>query len=947
MPVGNCTQAGVVLAGRRERLRCAPALSAVQRPSAGRHCRANSADNGWGVCVCDPGYVYTVAAGAIFGPTNCVRRTDELCGAASDPGTCEPGGTWNSATANCDCDDGYERSDDGRSCECATDDAQQTGYRASVLFPNPQSLFDGLRVGFVNTSSGNLTFRRRDIVTRAQGPVVFARVYDSRIAADADFGPGWRLSLAEELLVDGDAATYVDEAGARHTFAQTGTAWTASPPTPRHAATTLDFADVDGIRVAVLADGATVRTFEQADAAGARYVVTLVRTPARELVLDYDGGRLAAVSHDGGTLFDVERDRDGRIAAVRDDHGRSVRYTYDADGRLETVRDIAGSDWRYLYRDDGLLGGAVDPEGRTYLAAAYDAGGRVARAFGGRLHDYAYAPEGTTVAEDTGEVHALTRNAAGVTTALSSTTGASWSLTLDGANRVSTLTLPERTIGYAYGGHGKVATMTVADSVSGTTRARSYDYDLQGRLVSVSGGGAGANVTYAAGLVRIDEGGEVFEHEVDDRGRVAWVRRGADPEIRVERDSAGDIVAVSQGYRSVLFGRDSLGRIVDATHGDGHAARYFYDDLGSRVLTERDDGSSMAYEYDASGTMTAMEETGRDGTIRQWTATPDAIGRSVYDWSEMPDPGRGPLARPAEMSGSYHLVDRTFPIHRPRQTQFGRGVENDRGTSSERSRIGDWSGDRSARDDRATVLNGDRRPDRRPGYRAAASRATEALGGAPMEAHVRHLDEAHEVAHVARRLLAGAASAAFEVASNPVFQPVEHGAAGSGPSMQPVAGSAAARNCVAPDEIDRIIQEYRNLNRVPLPARSDFVTEHSSAHFDESELNTSDYSHFIPGVMTEIAEAVRTRYNGKVDNDAATDYGIAVSSGYRNPRRSDRVGGVSTSKHQWGKAVDLVPGLLPPGKTESQAMELIERAADEAGYDARNEGDHVHVETNP
>ena len=145
-------------------------------------------------------------------------------------------------------------------------------------------------------------------------------------------------------------------------------------------------------------------------------------------------------------------------------------------------RDIAGSDWRYLYRDDGLLGGAVDPEGRTYLAAAYDAAGRAVRAFGGRLHEYAYAPEGTTVAEATGEVHALTRNDAGTTTALESTTGVSWSLTLDAANRVSTLTLPERTIGYAYGGHGKVATMTVADSVSGTTRAHSYDYDAQGRL---------------------------------------------------------------------------------------------------------------------------------------------------------------------------------------------------------------------------------------------------------------------------------------------------------------------------------------------------------------------------------------------------------------------------------------------------------------------------------
>ena len=266
--------------------------------------------------------------------------------------------------------------------------------------------------------------------------------------------------------------------------------WTASPPTPRHAATTLAFADAGGIRTAVLADGDAVRTFEQADAAGARYVVRLVRTPARELVLVYDGGRLATVSHDGATLFDVERDGDGRIAAVRDDHGRSVHYDYDAAGRLETVRDLAGSAWEYRYGDDGLLAAAVDPEGRTYLAADYDAAGRVVRAYAdGRLHDYAYAADGTTVAAGTGEAHTLTRNAAGVTTALESTTGDSWSLALDAANRVSTLTLPERTIAYAYGGHGKVATMTVADSVSGTTRMRSYDYDAQGRLVAVSGGG--------------------------------------------------------------------------------------------------------------------------------------------------------------------------------------------------------------------------------------------------------------------------------------------------------------------------------------------------------------------------------------------------------------------------------------------------------------------------
>ena len=587
--------------------------------------------------------------------------------------------------------------------------------------------------------------------------MVFARTYDSRIVADDDFGPGWRLSPAEELLIDGDAATYVDEAGAQHAFAWTGMGWTASPPTPRHGATTLQFADVDGIRVAMLADGATVRTFEQADAAGARYVVGLVRTPARELVFDYDGGRLAAVSHGGATLFDVERDRDGRIAAVRDDHGRSVRYAYDSAGRLDTVRDIAGSDWRYRYRDDGLLGGAVDPEGRTYLAADYDAAGRVARAFAdGRLHDYAYAPEGTTVAEDTGEVHTLTRAATGVTTALSSTTGVSWSLTLDGANRVSTLTLPERTIGYAYGGHGRVATMTVADSVSGTTRMHPYDYDAQGRLVSVSGGGADATVTYAAGLVRIDDGGEVFEYEADDRGRVAWVRRGADPEIRVERDGAGDIVEVSQGYRSVRFGRDALGRIVDASFADGSSARYFYDDLGSRRRSEYDRGGSVAYAYDRVGNMTGIETTTSDGTVRPATVPVHTVGpieRATGDGSATLDVEYGRLA-------FHRSGDATAATLRPTgQERVGRRQELREPVPT---------------DAHLTVLFGKRRPAGQPGYRVVVfGYAGRVSNWIPWETVVPKLTDARRMLKAATQLFGVGAVDRFETPPNPIFQPSE------------------------------------------------------------------------------------------------------------------------------------------------------------------------------
>ena len=90
--------------------------------------------------------------------------------------------------------------------------------RVNVLFPNPQTLFDGLPVGFVNVGSGNLTFLRRDLVTRANGPLVLGRVYDSRFQGDGDFGPGWRLSLTEELVIGTDSVAYVDRTGARRRF---------------------------------------------------------------------------------------------------------------------------------------------------------------------------------------------------------------------------------------------------------------------------------------------------------------------------------------------------------------------------------------------------------------------------------------------------------------------------------------------------------------------------------------------------------------------------------------------------------------------------------------------------------------------------------------------------------------------------------------------------------
>lgn len=57
--------------------------------------------------------------------------------------------------------------------------------RVNVLYPNPQSILDGLQVGYVGVRHGNLTFRRRDLVSGPGERAYFSRVYDSRIRGGA------------------------------------------------------------------------------------------------------------------------------------------------------------------------------------------------------------------------------------------------------------------------------------------------------------------------------------------------------------------------------------------------------------------------------------------------------------------------------------------------------------------------------------------------------------------------------------------------------------------------------------------------------------------------------------------------------------------------------------------------------------------------------------------
>jgi len=149
------------------------------------------------------------------------------------------------------------------------------------------------------------------------------------------------------------------------------------------------------------------------------------------------------------------------------------------------------------------------------------------------------------------------------------------------------------------------------------------------------------------------------------------------------------------------------------------------------------------------------------------------------------------------------------------------------------------------------------------------------------------------------------------------------------------------------------------MDRTPFPHRSDFADNGGSAHFTWAALaQDSDFDPIaIPGRIFDMAESVRAAYNNAIDTDPETDYGLRMTSGYRNPIANDRLPLSSeASLHQWGNAVDLAPlrnpESWPPGyDTYDDLMNLIYEVAviglDEDLYDFLLHGGHVHIEYDP
>ncbi len=181
------------------------------------------------------------------------------------------------------------------------------------------------------------------------------------------------------------------------------------------------------------------------------------------------------------------------------------------------------------------------------------------------------------------------------------------------------------------------------------------------------------------------------------------------------------------------------------------------------------------------------------------------------------------------------------------------------------------------------------------------------------------------------------------------------------------------------DQIDIIRQEYVNHGllgtrqyRDRLPDRYEFFIPQTTiaGHFTASAINKDNPYQYIIGNPGGLAELVRTAYNVEVDNYSVvqlpepTDFGLLISSAWRNLERNEYWGGAENSVHQYGHAVDIVPYYDEFGRPELHPTEIncLLVAAGESpmmsdyfvqaeigGADADcddNDVDHVHFNRN-
>ena len=346
------------------------------------------------------------------------------------------------------------------------------------------------------------------------------------------------------------------------------------------------------------ANGMTRTTTQQVDPAGnvtQSIIVAGSQTQTTAYAYGPRGRRVLTHLPDEGQIHEIYSDT-GALIEQYGTRTYSVGYTYDEQGRMATLttfrdgREGPGDTTRWTYHPQrGWLTAKIYADASS-IQYAYDPAGRLIRRTGGRgiQTHYAYDPAGTLTNVSYSDSTAPIRyqpDRLGQIVRVTDAIGIH-DMTYHADGKLATSTLPhapgrELTYTYDAAGRSEQLSIRIGDEA---LYARHINYDLAGRIQSVSDGSWRATYSYAPDGRTIN-------------GRT--VQNGGVPTLVVTNtyDGLDRLLSVHNSTRS----------------GAVRASTYTYNAANQRTRMDLADGTSWRYGYDALGQLTNGVKVFSDG----------------------------------------------------------------------------------------------------------------------------------------------------------------------------------------------------------------------------------------------------------------------------------------------------------------------------------------------
>jgi len=278
-----------------------------------------------------------------------------------------------------------------------------------------------------------------------------------------------------------------------------------------------------------------------------------------------------------------------------------ARYTYDPSGNLETRTDPNGNTMRYEYDPTNRLANIIYPDGSAVTYSYGSNGRRTQMVDSLGTTTYRYDPFGrlTDVMDVNGNHVGYEYNALGNLTALIYPDGSEVRYDYDVDGRLVSVTDARGTTTYSYNAAGQLTGRSLPNGVT-----TSYTYDDANRLT---------------GIAHVDRAGQTllaYEYTLDSAGNRTKVVETTGERGRLVTDYTYDSLHRLTGVtypdgRTVTYAYDAFGNRLAMTTLEGETT-YIYNDLNQLVALTDPDGEVTSFQYDNNGNL--IERTAPDAT---------------------------------------------------------------------------------------------------------------------------------------------------------------------------------------------------------------------------------------------------------------------------------------------------------------------------------------------